>query len=750
MIDPAETLEQQVARQSKIIDALIRRANREHGVGGSVYSLFQSAIALQGEVWEKTRDLEQALDTLGRASNKLKIAEYAWQQTEQNLAEALEAMEGGFALFSEGKLEVFNDQFKTLVPDLEEEITNGLELDTYFELLRSSASVVSVAKTGRKTENAGDNGSFSLDRPSVLELRGDRWFQITRKSASANRTVLLSTEITRIVRQNRLEKNRLIDEQSFFLQAAFDHMTQGVCTFSEEGTLLITNERFRELLNLPLFLVQKGTAIRQILEFARKQRLLVGLETGDDFDEFLHELRSRGSIDTMVRHVNGNILNIRVHGLPDKGYIMNVLDITAETHSKETLEQMVQERTRELTAVNERLRRQNEEQAIIDEQLRQAKAEAEEAVSSKTKFFAAASHDLLQPINAAKLLISTLGEGTQDTPFEDTVSRLGRSFDSIESLLHALLDISRLDSVGSELSISSFCIGDLLSSVRDDYARLAREKGIDLSIVPCRHWVQSDRRYLLRSLQNLVVNAIQYTETGRILAGCRRKHGLLVLEVIDTGIGISPEDQTRIFSEFTRVSEQSSDYGMGLGLSIVERACRRLGHPLSVSSTVGKGSRFSITLPFGQVPDELPVGLAEEHDTHAEAMDLIVLIIEDNEDVLFATAQKVESWGGSVLTASSTAQAVEQVREIGMAPDIILADYQLTGSDNGVEAIKAVRRQTSSRVPAIIITASPPEELEEASRKQAFTVLSKPVKLSSLRSLMDWKTRQPKIVCFGT
>lgn len=745
MIDPSEPLEQQVERQEKIIEALIQRASREHDVGSSAYSLFQSAITLQGEVWEKTRDLEKALDTLGRASSQLKIAEYAREQTERNLADALDSMEGGFALFTEGRLEICNDQFKAMVPDIAEEIVSGLDIGDYFEALRLSKDVVSRAtsENGAYRRSVRSGNGIDTTYPSVVGLRNDRWFQITHKTASSSKIVLLSTEITSIVRQNRLEKDRLIDEQAVFLQGAFDHMTQGVCTFSAEGTLLIHNERFRELLRLPMSLVRKGTAFNQTLEFIVKHKLLESMTPGEELGNWVATVRAGNGLEKKVRHISGDILNIRVHGLPDQGFIMNVMDITAETQTTALLEQRVRERTLELTQANERLRRQNEEQAIVDEQLRLAKEQAEEAMSSKTKFFAAASHDLLQPINAAKLLISTMSEGAQDTPLADTVLRLERSFNSIESLLHALLDISRLESTGTEMTVTSFCIGDLLNSVKEDYTRLAEEKDIRLDVVPCSLWVSSDQRYLLRSIQNLVVNAIQYTDKGRVLAGCRRKGAEVVLEVWDTGVGISMEDQPRIFSEFTRASANGGGFGMGLGLSIVDRACRRLGHQVVVESEPGKGSVFSITLPVVAAPDQERSRETDDRHTMLDDMDLIVLIVENNPDVLFATTRKIESWGGSVLTAASTHEALEQVREIGMAPDIILADYQLDGDDNGIKTIQAVRQETGTEVPAIMITASREETLTEDSQRHNFTVLTKPVKLSRLRPLIDWKTRRP-------
>lgn len=742
MIDPQEPLEVQVERQAKIIDALIQRATREEDIGGSAYSLFQSAIALQGEVWEKNRELERALDTLGRASNQLRIAEFAREQTQRNLADALEAMEGGFALFSGSELEICNEQFKRLVPDITSLVEPGLRIEDYLTALYQSKDVIWDPSAGgpAATRGMGVERADGSIVPPVFGLRGDRWFQITHKRASDRKVVLLSTEITSVVRQNRFEKDRLIDEQTRFVQAAFDHMTQGVCTFSAEGSLLIHNDRFRELLRLPVQLVRKGTAVAQILDFIFRNNLLSSIAEPVKLRAWEEQIKSGQGLKRQFRHLSGETLDIQIHALPDKGYIMNVMDITAEIHTTQMLEQRVKERTLELTRANERLRRKNEEQARIDEQLRVAKEQAEDAMRSKTRFFAAASHDLLQPINAAKLLISHLSEHAGDQEIGDTVKRLDRSFVSIESLLHALLDISRLDSTGTEMSVGHFCLGDLMTVAREAYAGLAEEKGLRLDVVPSSLWVRSDQRYLSRSIQNLVVNAIQYTAHGRVLVGCRRKGDQVVLEVWDTGIGISKKDQQRIFSEFTRVTSDGTGFGMGLGLSIVDRACRRLGHPVSVRSKPGIGSVFSITLPLVRQQQTDAGSHPDQNDLSPEDLDLIVLIVENNPDVLFATMRKVESWGASVLTAASTGEALAQVRELGMAPDIILADYQLDGDDNGIRTILALREETGAHIPAIMITASREETLAADSKQHDFTILTKPVQLSRLRPLIDWKT----------
>lgn len=743
MIDPADALEVQVAKQAKIIDALIERSNQQHEFGGSAYSLFQSAVRLQSKISEKTRDLEDALTTLGRASDQLETSEVERLQTRRDLSDALEAMEGGFALFTGGALRVFNDFFRRLIPDVTRIVAPGLTLSAYVDAVAASAAIrprrdADRAALGRSVLRKDEK----LAAPFVFALKNDRWFVLTYRRARAENVIILLTEITAVVRGDRLEKTRLLTAQEDFLRAAFDNMPQGVATFSAEGALLIANDRFGDMLTLPPTLTAVGAAFSHVIEFLQTRALVDDPPRGD-FPTLIRFLRRSGNLRRRLRHVNDRILDIDMHPLPGGGCIVHVMDVTAESQTKEMLESRVRERTTALTEVNQRLREQHERQARVEDDLRVAKAEVEAAMSSKTRFFAAASHDLLQPINAAKLMISTLVDQAAGTPMEETADRLNGSFRSIEGLLRALLDVSRLEATDTDLLVTSFSLGDVIRGVVEDLAPLAAAKKLDLRAVPTSLWVRSDQRYLARSLQNFVDNAIQYTDRGGILIGCRRRGDNAALEVWDTGIGISPQDQKRIFKEFTRVNGAgSSGYGVGLGLSIVERACRHLGHEISVRSKPGAGSVFSITLPVAPPAERPAGGAAPGAARRAEAeMDLIVLLIENDPGVAYAMTQKLESWGASVLATDSTEDAIALVRAIGVPPDIILADYQLTGDDNGIRTIMSVRRMLARDVPAIMITANHEDSIKEAGLMNRFSVLTKPVNLSRLRSLIDWKTR---------
>ncbi|GGG79640.1 hybrid sensor histidine kinase/response regulator [Salipiger pallidus] len=738
MIDPDEPLERQVQRQARIIDALMRRSNRQHEVGGTAYGAFQSAIALQGQVWAKTRDLERTTDELRHARDE-------GERMRKNLADALAAMEGGVALFTDGRLEVCNDIFLKLLPDVSGRLQPGTGIEQCFGALSGSRHVVTVEGNVDAALAQARRGGVGTSVVSlVIALTGDRWYQINLQRTSDRNIVLLLTEITTIVRRNRSEKEHLIDRQADYLQAVFENMTSGVCTFSPEGAVMMYNQQFRILLGLPYTMLQKGTDLHQLLDFVAGHKVIVDAGLFE-IAQWLDRLDRQGRLRRRMRHATGRMLDLHAHRLPDGGVMLELKDVTLETRATEMLENRVVERTEELTRANDQLRQQFDEMARVEEELRQAKERAEAAVSSKTRFLAAASHDLLQPVNAAKLLIATLRESTEGTGVGGMVERLDGSFSSIEQLLHSLLDISRLDSADRALTPSDVGIGSLMRSVRDDQLPLAQRKGVTLDVVPSGAFVRSDPVYLLRSIQNLVVNALQYTpEGGRVLVGCRPRRGRIELQVWDTGIGISRKDQKRIFEEFARADNVPLGSGVGLGLSIVDRTCRHLGHKVRVRSKPGVGSVFSIEMELaeGRVAQssEPAEGCAGPVVSETE-MDHIVLLVENDPDVLFAFTSKLEQWGASVLPAGSITEALGHVRDIGMAPDIILADYQLDDGETGDRAIAAVRELTGVRVPAIIITADRSTGLVSKGAVEGFSVLTKPVQLSRLRPLIDWKIR---------
>lgn len=731
MIDPNDPPEVQVAKQTRIIEALMQRAGRQKELGGSAYQAFQSAIELQQKVAAQSLELESV--------------RHETERTRRNLTQALSAMEEGLALFFDGRLDVCNDLFRNLLPDIADRLTPELELGGYFELMQQSAHLVStdldlagVYKSLTPDHRKSKHAAISL----VAELTHDRWYQMSAQVTSPENTVLLLTEITALLRRNRVEKEHLIDRQADYLRAVFQNMSSGVCTFSAQGELTMQNGRFREILSLPLTAVQPGVPLQHLLESMRS-RSLMSDRALLHVEGWREELRQRGFVRRKLTNGADRVLDVHANLLPDGGFLVEVKDVTLETRSKELLENRVMERTAELTRANANLTAQYQQLTRIEEELRLAKERAEAAVSSKTRFLAAASHDLLQPINAAKLLISTLQETTRNTSFLPTVERLQKAFTSTEQLLHSLLDLSRLESADPDtVDPADVSLGALMEGVHADQELIAAQKSVRLDVVSCSLTVRSDPVYLLRSIQNLVVNAVQYTRPGgRVLLGCRRVGKKVVLQVWDTGIGIPRKDQSRIFDEFTRAENGSGEAGAGLGLSVVDRACRLLGHGLSVRSGPGRGSVFSIEMDVvagarASVP--VPAFPAPSNDV---PLDYIVMVVENDPDVLYGTVQWLENWGASVLAASSVADALAMLDDLGMAPDVILADYQLDDGETGVDAIQGIRAATLSDVPAIIITADRSIALRRTGIPKGVSVVSKPVELTRLRSLIDWKIR---------
>ena len=293
------------------------------------------------------------------------------------------------------------------------------------------------------------------------------------------------------------------------------------------------------------------------------------------------------------------VIEVRSARLPDGGIVTTYTDVTQNVQaedalaaSNEMLERRVDERTAELQRLNAELER--------------AKNEADAANLSKTRFLAAASHDILQPLNAARLYASSLSEGAKEIGVEeraDLARNVDISLEAVEEIIGALLDISRLDAGATRPETSDVPVADLMGMLEIEFAALARAKGLDLVFMSSSLAIRTDRRLMRRLLQNLISNALKYTLSGRVLVGCRRIPGAVRIEVWDTGLGIPPEHQRAVFAEFKRLDQGARvARGLGLGLSIVERLGRVLEHAVGLRSRPGKGSVFFVTAPLGQAP----------------------------------------------------------------------------------------------------------------------------------------------------
>ena len=534
------------------------------------------------------------------------------------------------------------------------------------------------------------------------------------------------------------EASQAILQNRDLLRATLENVSQGIGMFDPELRLAAWNRRFLGLLGIPEELAQIGTPLALIAESPERRRSAVGVDLA-----ILQEVPRDPALAAMPhtyerRRGDGRVLELQTNPMPSGGFVLVCTDITERTQSlealldserrireaNEMLERRVGERTQELTQLNE--------------ELSEAKATAEAANVGKTRFLAAASHDLLQPLHAARLFAGALAERPRGAKSGTLVHQLDQALGAVDELLQALLDISKLDAGALKPQPRPIVVGDVLDSVAASFEPMAEQRGLSLRVVPSRLVVLTDPALLRRVLQNFVSNAIRYTRRGGVLIGCRRRGGRVAIEVWDTGPGIPESKLGVIFEEFKRLGSQEGDApaGLGLGLAIVDRIARMLDHPVAVRSWPGRGSVFSVSLPLGAA---VPLVSRPTPDRRAPNVlaGRVVLCIDNDASVLAAMRPLLEGWSCTVLTVADLAGARRELKRCAQAPDIILADHHLEGGETGMAAIRTLAEELGARVPAILITADYSEALSEAAQASGYPILHKPLRPAALRALMS-------------
>lgn len=393
---------------------------------------------------------------------------------------------------------------------------------------------------------------------------------------------------------------------------------------------------------------------------------------------------------------------------------------------------------KEVAARNRDLERALADLSQKNHELAAARLAAEEANQSKTRFLRAASHDLLQPLSAARLFLSNLASMELGTDQTELVIRLGNAFESVEELISAVLDISRLDSPRIEFNRKPVSLYDLFERLRDEFEAPAAKRGLKLRFVRTSLAVDSDPVFLRRIAQNLVSNAIKYTESGGVLVGARRRGGQAWLEVHDSGIGIPDADRDQIFAEFHRLQQDGrGEPGMGLGLSIVRRACFKLDHPIALDSQPGRGSVFRIGLKIvGSTQSRRKTSERPQGDC-SRLRGLHALIVEDDAAMRHGYASTLRnSWGMRTQVVDGTAAARATFALPGQMPDVILADYHLAGNDTGLRTITALRELSGTEIPAIVVTAQRNAAIVLNCARSGIRVLEKPIRPGELRDAL--------------
>jgi two-component system, sensor histidine kinase len=401
------------------------------------------------------------------------------------------------------------------------------------------------------------------------------------------------------------------------------------------------------------------------------------------------------------------------------------------------LEHKVRERTAELLKLNTQLMHEIGERRRAEEAARAAKAEAEQANLSKTKFLAAASHDLYQPLHAARLFLAALANGRLAPQQLDQVSRIGAALGAVDSLLNALLEISKLDAGVWLAQPSDFALGPLLERLAVECSAHAHH--VKLKVATSSAVVRTDSQLLERTLRNFICNALRYTEKGKVLIGCRRRRDGVAIEIWDTGIGIPADELQRIFQEFYRrdAGREGIGKGLGLGLAVVERIAKLLGHKIEVESEVGRGSKFAIVVPYGDRKLSRRSG-KRQFDTarYGGIAGKAIVVIDGDRADLDVIESAVRSWDCVPVVAANTSEARLKLAVMGIQPDLVIADYGPAGDPSGPAAVKALRAEFGVRIPGLLISGEIGPEARRAAKAAGCKFLPKPTKPAKLRAIV--------------
>lgn len=717
------SLKEENRRLREILRALMDRSERlTQGATRSVAQLGH-VVALESQIRARTRDLADMLDRLRITNALLSQAEREAVNARNALADALEAMVEGFAMFdAQDRLTMWNSRFCADLPDVQRRLEPGLSFREYVRIVSESPSlkIADAAQrrdwVARRLEN-----HRRRDVSFMVALIEDQWLQISEQRMDSGGTAVTQTEVTGMVRMAREERTKLLDEQAQMVRATLDHIDQGVMIFDAKARLAGWNRRLRELFSPPVDLLVSGTPFTVMLNSLMRRRQLGRSNIRATLTDWVNGPPDRAPMRLEIRQDDGAILDLFAQAMPDQGFVISFNDLTKERraieemHSlNETLEARVRARTLELES---------------------ARDEAERANASKSRFVASASHDLLQPLNAAKLFLSSLSSMDHPPAQARLIERVNSAFGSVEQILGALLDISKFDIGAARAKSETIPLGALLDRLREEFAPMAKARGLELRVRDTTAHVRTDPVYLKRVLQNLLSNALRYTKKGGVLLGVRCSGDDVRIEVWDTGPGIPEDKQAEIFQEFTRLDPAHSDSGMGLGLAIVEQACALMGHPLVLRSTPGRGTVFGVTV-MRATPDPASRTIHAPEDSLHDTLDgLLVLVIENDAEVRKGMTAVLEDWGTSPIEATTTQEAEALIADLGVPPDVILADYQLDADANGLDVIAELRAHHGA-IPAVLVTADHDPALAQKAADRAVLLLRKPLSLRRLQRVL--------------
>ena len=619
--------------------------------------------------------------------------------------------------------------------------------DLYSLLMRfidksSADAFLQIAKSNQANQNNLNVEPVNLIEYTRLQLSGVLGSASTRmvmKAASTSERMPLE-DVVSIVD----EANEMFRFNRELLQSGVENIEQGISVVDADMRLVAWNQRYIQLLDYPEGFVQAGLPIETLLNFNISRGIIAGGANNDQMiAKRIAHMKNGDSHHFERKMPNGMVLEIRGQSMPAGGFVSTFSDITAHIEAEKALQK-----------ANENLEKRVESRT---QELQKAKAEAEAAYSSKSRFLAAASHDLMQPFNALSLFTSMLKNKVQGEELTALAEHIDDSLNVVEALLSDLVEISRLDSSSEKIDKSHFALDDLLSPLNNEFTALATQAGIHFSYQLSQCVVHSDKRMLRRVIQNFLSNAVHYcndkqgeksTIANRIVLGIRRTQAMIRVEVWDNGPGIALAQQKAIFREFERLEQNREIPGLGLGLAISERIANLLGLKISVKSQLGKGTCFSIEIPRVSESEAATVNtntskkLNKTLDVKTQASpdnlfnNILVLLIDNDELMLTALTSQLIDWGCNVLTAHDQASCQQTLANGEIKPHIVIADYHLDYGNNGVELVRTLLQTQQWQLPTIICSADPSESVRQHTSDAEFLFLRKPVKSLALKRMM--------------
>ncbi|MGR3804606.1 hybrid sensor histidine kinase/response regulator [Marinibacterium profundimaris] len=726
-VDPKDPVEVQNDKLSRIVESLIRRVEQASAPSELAYAQFERAAYLEAQMLQQTRALERTLDQLSESKEKLGVANVAARAARAHLSEAIEAIAEGFALFGpDDRLILANSRFCVNLKDVTPHIRPGLAFRRYLQLV-SESEFLDLGH--RRSPEDWMNWRLALHDSNTasfnVTLMGDRYFQTSSQRTATGGTVIMHSDVTDLIRVERQERDALMDRQAMLLQATLDHLDQGVCIFGEDGGAVGQNRRLVELLHLPPQLSGKKLSAEVMQEHMGRTMTFPHGFGADDLGDWMRNAATQPPIAFEVRQGGRIFLKVFGRHIPSWGVVMSFTDVTAERLANNALRDL-----------NEGLERRVEERTKA---LGEALRDAERATASKSRFVAAASHDLMQPLSSAKLFISSIADTSEDEQILNVIGKAETSLAHLEQIIEALMDISKLDADKVVMDRRPIPLENIFGILRDQFTPQAVAKGLGLTVVPSSLLVESDPGYLRRILENLISNAVRYTDRGRIVVGVRRQGNSARIEVRDTGRGMTEDEKRVIFEEFRKLDPGSGPaQGLGLGLAIVERACASLDHPLSVTSVPGEGSCFSVSVPILDAYWGSDRGMIAESPVLAEPNcdGIIVLLVENDRQLRRALSLHIEGWGGLVVPAESAEDAVELMNEAGIVPDALLLDYHLGEGPTGLDVYHRIAGQHGPCA-CRIVTADRSRNLRRYCTDHGLEILNKPIDRAQLLDFLN-------------